>query len=628
VSGFAAIIRFDGAPADPAALAAMTRAIEYRGPDGIRQWSGEGAAIAHLMLHTTPESLEEAQPLASEDAGLVLAMDGWLANPQELRSELLARGARLRTRSDAELVLRAYEAWGDECPARIEGEYAFVVWDARRREVLCARDHAGLRPLHYHWDGKRLLVASDLAGVLAAGDFEQRPNLGVMAEHLTNEWYTADETLWVGVNRLPPARIMRVGAGGPRIRRHWTPPLEVTIRYPRDEDYQAHYRALFEDAVRRASRSHKPLACEVSGGHDSSAVFAIAERLRKAGELQAPGLKGYTFKFGEETDADVDEIEYARAVGAHLGAEIAEIPPFLPKLEWFAERMRADRELIYPNASMAVAIGRALTADGSVVAFNGEGGDEFFACSYPFNYAEHLAERDWRSLAASLREDLAALGLKQTLWYLFRGGLGPLAPKPLRALRRRLMGPPAGLGRMLLTPDLLQTLEQRRLATQNGDASRTVNPTRRGMYMTLEYPNAMYVHDFIARAGARLGYELRSPFFARPLLEFAFAIPDRQRRRGNFHKYMHIKSIGDDLPAMVADRRTKSEFSLTFKRQLDNAREYVLARMLQCGIEGIDTAALDRFYWYCESGPEELRSVYDPWELFGCVTLFGRTSGS
>ena len=620
VSGFAAVFRFDGAPADTAALAAMTQAIAYRGPDGISQWAEGSVAITHLTLHTTAESLEGTQPLVNEDGSLVLGMDGWLANYEELRGDLLARGAVLRTRSDAELVLRAYETWGDDCPKHIDGEYAFVIWDARKREVFCAKDHAGMRPLHYHWDGKRLLVASDLAGVLGAGDFAQAPNLGMIAEHLANEWYSMDETLWAGVMRLPPAHYLRAGPLGPRLRRHWMPPLEVSIRYPREEDYQAHYRELLGDCVRRASRSHRPIACEVSGGHDSSAVFAIAQRLLEQGRLLAPGMTGYTYNFGEEADPAVDEITLARAVGEHLGVEIREIAPFMPDLEWFAERGRADRDMAtYPNSAMAVGIGRALTAAGSVVALNGEGGDEFLTAE-PFRYEELLAERDWRSLALTLREDGAAFGWKTTLRNVGRSGLRRLVPARLRALRRKWG--PGSMGRTLLTPPLLALLEQRRLDSERSVAAKVRHPARRSLFMTLEYGFASYAHEFLARNSARLGYDSRSPLCARKFIEFAFAMPHRQRRRGDIQKHIHIKALGDDLPSVVTNRRTKAVFNLPFLRQLDNARPTVISPMLHCGIEWLDAEALRAFYVYCDGLPMASKPIYSPWAVFGCLTLF------
>jgi len=605
-------------------LAAMTDAIAYRGPDGRGQWSEGPAALSHLMLRTTPESLDEIQPLANEDASRVLVMDGWLANWAELRTALLARGAVLRTASDAELVLRAYETWGDSCHRHLEGEYCFVLWDVRKREAVCAKDHAGMRPLHYHWNGRRLLVASDIAGVLAAGDFEQRPNLGMVAEHLSNEWYGTDDTLWAGVMRLLPAHFMRVGANGPSFERHWQPPLEVSIHHRNDEDYQQHYRAVFADCVRRASRSHKPVACDVSGGHDSSGIFAMAFRLAEAGELPAPEICGYTYSFGDDVEPENDEIGFARAVGAHLGAKIHEIPAYLPDLDWFGERGRADRDMaLYPNAALAVSTGIALVADGCVVQLNGEGGDEFLAETYPLNYAEHLAKRDWGSLGQSLREDFAAFGTAQTLRDVLRYGAGPNVPASFRTLRRGLRRkPPLTPGRKLLTPEMLRLLDERRLASEKSLPARTRDPARRGMFMNLEYGCATYVRDFASRLGARLGHDVRSPMYARQFLEFAFALPERQRRRGDFQKYIHLSALAADLPKALVERRTKSEFSQPFLRQLDNARTHVLPRMLQRGNDWINSAALSDFYSYCDRQPRGMKPVYEPWAIYGCVNLF------
>ena len=121
MSGIAGIIRFDGGPVDPAAVRAMTDAMAHRGPDGIVHWQGEGVVLGHCQMCTTPESLEETQPLTNEDESLILVMDGRVDNWEELRQLLLDKGARLRTRADAELVLRAYEVWGETCVEHIDG---------------------------------------------------------------------------------------------------------------------------------------------------------------------------------------------------------------------------------------------------------------------------------------------------------------------------------------------------------------------------------------------------------------------------------------------------------------------------------------------------------------------------
>ncbi len=363
MSGIAAIIRFDGGEVEPGAIEKITAAIGYRGPDGIEHWRRGPVALGHCAMHTNAELLEAAQPLSNEDESLVVVFDGFVSNWEELRADLLAHGAKLRNRSDAELVLRAYEQWGDDCPKHVDGEFAFVIWDARRREAYCARDHFGLKPMHYHWDGKRLIIASDVAGVLAAEDFDIRPNLGMMAEFMANDVFTRDETVWHGVMRPLRAHWMRFGESGSIAREYWLPPAEVSIFYKREEDYVEHYRELFADCVRRASRTHLPLACDVSGGLDSSAIFAMAHHLHRAGRLPAPQVNGYTLLFDDGSPAD--EIEYARAVASHVGAPVREIEPFVPDLDWFKERGRADRDLApFPNGAMGISIGQALVESG------------------------------------------------------------------------------------------------------------------------------------------------------------------------------------------------------------------------------------------------------------------------
>ena len=140
LSGIAGVIRFDGGPVEPGRVETMTSCMAYRGPDGVSHWRVGSVALGQCMTRTTLESLEETQPLANEDESLVLVLDGWLSNWEELRAEILAKGGKLRTRADAELVLRSYEIWGEDCLDRLEGDFAFVIWDARQRRAFCARD--------------------------------------------------------------------------------------------------------------------------------------------------------------------------------------------------------------------------------------------------------------------------------------------------------------------------------------------------------------------------------------------------------------------------------------------------------------------------------------------------------
>lgn len=622
MSGFAAIIQFDGRPVEPGQIEAMTQAMAYRGPDGIAHWTNGPVALGHGMLHTTAESLEETQPLANEDASLVLVMDGYLTNWEELRNELLTRGARLRTRSDAELVLRAYEAWGDDCPKHIDGEYSFLIWDSRRREAFCARDHAGLRPLHYAWNGRRLTVASDIAGVLADREVPRKPNYGMFAERIANEWLSLIETLWEDVLRLKPAHWMRVSAEGIRTERYWSPPLEATISYARDEDYFAHYRDVLQDSVRRASRTHLPLGCEVSGGLDSSAIFCVADRMLKTGQLLAPDLKGYTYLF--EPGGAADEIRYARAVAEYTGRAVREVEPFMPDLEWFSQRTHDDLDIApYPNAAMSGNIGKAAAGDGCRVVLNGEGGDEFLTGT-PFHYQEDLTRGNWSALARSVYSDVRDLGPLITLWRIARYGLGPILPRQILDVRRKLRAkrrPSHFAGVRWLSEDMEARLALRRAEADKNEFSSIANFARRSMALCMTFPFSTTLWDSFARQRARDGYQSRSPMQDRRYTEFAFAIPEHMRLRGARAKYIHTRALTGQLPEIVARRQDKAEFSIAFERLIDGMEAHFTGLLAQQRPDIFDASGMSALFRFYQRGGHGEKPTWELWDCFSCANV-------
>jgi asparagine synthase (glutamine-hydrolysing) len=435
MSGIAGIVRFDGVPVEGAHVVEMTSAMSYRGPDGVNHWARGPVALGQCMMRTTQESLEETQPLANEDQCLVLVMDGWLSNWEELRAELQAKGARLRTRADSELVLRAYETWGADCLSHIDGDFAFVVWDGGRREVFCARDRMGHKPLYYHWNGKEFIFASEIAPILGHSSVQEVPNEGLISEYLAFQWFTRDETMWTGILRLIAAHKMRVVSAGPRIESYWSPKLDEALPYNRDEEYFEHYRELFIDCVRRASRSCNPVAYEVSGGLDSSAVFCAAAKIQREGRFLAPGLGGYTLDLSG--DPYGDEIAYARSVGRHLNLTVREVAPFFPSVEWFSDHARAWRDFPgFPNAAMLMGVQREAVLQKCRVVVNGEGGDAWLTGSR-LHYAQHFLEGHWKALYHCLGQDIAASGHRQAAHRLIKYGVFPTLPSAVQEGLRR-----------------------------------------------------------------------------------------------------------------------------------------------------------------------------------------------
>jgi asparagine synthase (glutamine-hydrolysing) len=629
VSGIAAIISFDGAPVETGFIEKMTSAMSYRGPDGLSHWIEGAVALGQCMMRTTQESVEEMQPLLNEDESVALVMDGVLDNWAELRTELLEHGAKLRTRADPELVLRAYEAWGKECLAHLDGDFAIIVWNRRRREAFCARDRMGNKPFHYHWDGRRLIVASDLCSILALPSVPRMTNKGILAELLAGEWLSRDETIWRGVMRLVAAHYMIVDGKGPRIDCYWSPPLDKTNCYKREEQYFEHYREIFADCVRRTSRSHRPVAYEVSGGLDSSAVFCMAEHLRKKSRLPALTIRGYTLAFVEE--GDDNELSYVRAVRDHLGVPIHESAPTSHPLAWFGKRAVEEQNFPgFPNAAMFTDMRKAMTADGCRVVLNGEGGDEWLGGSRLY-YAEDLARGEWCALRRSYCADVARFGLREPSYWFLRHGLSHQLPAQIKDAVRTLVRP--SRSRLSnegywLSGEMLQILEQRRSAITQNDRDQRRGEGQRRLALRLNDAFGAYVKERCERSGAGFGLEIRAPMHRRAYVEWAFATPERMRLRGGINKYVHVRAMANLLPSAVANRIGKSDFAFMFRRHLDRMRKLLVETIPRQRRELVCATGMSRLYQAYSDRSLVGAPIWELWGVFGCCCLPQNEDGS
>ena len=627
MSGIAGIIRFDGGPVERNVIETMTAAMTYRGPDGIHHWVRGSVALGQCMLRTTAESLEETQPLTNEDESLVLVMDGRVDNWEELRRELLTRGAVLRTRADAELVLRAYEIWGPECLSHIDGDFALVIWDARRQEAFCARDHMGNKPFTYHWDGKILIFASEVRAILGVPGIRRTLNEGMVAEFLACDWLSRDETVWQTIYRLPAAHRAIVSSGGLLVEEYWTPDLDAPLRFSDESEIVGHYRDLLEETVRRMSRSHAPLACEVSGGLDSSALFAVADELLKRGQLPAPNLDGYTLAFDDDSEAN--ELVYARAVARHVGRPVQEVPPTQLSIEWFRQWAIVHREFpAYPNSTMGLGIRAKACERGSRVLLVGVGGDQWLCGSRSY-YAEALAAGRWDELLGCMDDDRHEVGLPKTVWWVLRHGCYPLLPEYVRTTIRWMLRVDRLGGidtRAWLSPRMkaalrMQNYKHRRMATP-----RYQRVGQRENWLTLLSAHSANAREQEESMASSAGIEVRRPFFCRDMVQFAFSTPARWRLRGNTDKFLHRRAIDGLVPDVVRDRQSKADFTIMFSRYRS-----LLQRVLTGDPTCIPTD------WVVAGSAEWLFRATDlespvhsavklrmMWSLFACAAVDGR----
>lgn len=284
MSAIFGLAHLDGEPVSAEALPAMDGALAGWGPDGGGAWREGPCALGQRLLHNTPESLFEKTPLFGREGKLVLVAAARLDNRDGLFRALGVPHAEQATMPDGELVLRAYERWGEESPPRLLGDWAFAAWDRERRRLFLARDQYGHTALYYHATPRFFAFASGHAGLFALPRVPRRLNELHLAEVFFGWPGDGTATLWEDVRRLPPAHCLSVSASGAAVREYWRPHDAPEVRLGSDDAYVERFLELYGEAVRCRLRSHRPVGSTLTAGLDSSSVTALAAR-----ELRARG---------------------------------------------------------------------------------------------------------------------------------------------------------------------------------------------------------------------------------------------------------------------------------------------------------------------------------------------------
>jgi asparagine synthase (glutamine-hydrolysing) len=326
MSGICGIANFDGAPVKPEVLENMAQAAAHRGPDGIRHHTEGGIGFAHLALNITPESLHEKQPLQSREGDLLLTADARIDNREELIPTLRARKhLREDAPTDADLILGAYRCWGEECPARLIGDFAFAVWDKRRRRLFAARDAMAMRAFYYRVESRRIVFGTEVKQILAAPEVEACIFEPAVGAYLAGCFGPLEWSFYEGISQLAPAHALIVDEGGHRSWRYWDIDPEHRIEYSTEEEYVEHFLEIFEEAVRCRLRSVKPIGILLSGGMDSGSIASMAGSiLRRDGSGDWPDFHAYSYAY--ETLPQCDERHISGIIADHYGFPVTDVP--------------------------------------------------------------------------------------------------------------------------------------------------------------------------------------------------------------------------------------------------------------------------------------------------------------
>jgi asparagine synthase (glutamine-hydrolysing) len=568
-------------------LALGRDAMRHRGPDDAGEWwSADGCVgLGHRRLAIIDLSAAAHQPMQDTGGGLCIVFNGEIYNFADLRQELIAKGHSFHTHSDTEVILAAYREWGTDCVARLNGMFAFALYDGRRRQLFIARDRAGEKPLFYAPADGVLRFASELKGLMADPALPRRIDSAALDCYLAMGYVPGERSMLHGVKKLPPAHalVFDLNSGLSRLWRYWQLP-ELSAAAAKGEADEAgllgELEALLEDAVRRQLVADVPVGVLLSGGVDSSLVTAMAVRA-------APKVKTFTIRF--PGFAQYDETEHARLIARHFGTEHVELVAAESTVDLLPLLARQFDEPMVDSSMIPTYLVSRLVREHCTVALGGDGGDELFGGYAQYNRLLWL-QQHFGAIPQSLRRPLAnaaefllPVGFKGRNWLQGLGGdlqagLPLIASLFDRSTRQRLMtrhGPWEFAAERVREQRIPKTADLLQRATR------------------MDFGNYL-AEDILVkvdRASMLNSLEVRAPLLDHRLIEFAYAkVPSRLKATTSSRKILLKKLAARILPREF-DQQRKQGFSIPLAAWLQSGPWKALFRET---LLGTDNALFDR----------------------------------
>jgi len=539
-------------------LGRMNDIIAHRGPDdaGLKWFAESSSALAHRRLSIIDLSPAGHQPMCNETGDLWIVFNGEIYNYKELGKEVLAKGVRLRSTSDTEILLYAYQIWGEACLEKLNGMFAFAIYDSRKRKLFAARDRLGIKPLYYHFQNGCLVFSSEIKAILSSTLVPKRPDLHAL--HTPARFQVSPWTGFQDILKLPPAHCLTLQDGKLSVRQYWSlhpselPASEAGLIEQLDE--------LLSDSVRLQMRADVPVGIFLSGGLDSSIVSA----LMRVNTQQT--VHSFTIKFSSEDqkfEQTAPDWDYARQVAKQFGFTYHEleirpqVEELLPKMVWHLDEPLSD-----PAAINTYLISQAARDLNIAVLLNGMGGDEVFG-----GYRKHLAclkaetyqaivpgavRRMLQHAADRIPVATATRGLEQVRWgkrFLSFAS----APRSDRYLMSDLSVSPKQFSQMFAS----------RMSYYDSYFFKSQAPRFNGN--GLSYLTQMCLNDTLVflpehnltysdKASMAASIEGRPPLTDHRIVEFMFSVPPRERIHRLTQKYLLKKVAEKYLPDNIIYR--------------------------------------------------------------------------
>lgn len=350
-------------------LRRMNDTIRHRGPDdaGVHVDGSTGLAMRRLSIIDVAGG---HQPIGNEDGSVWIVFNGEIYNYPALRDDLIQKGHKFATNSDTETILHAYEEYGTGCVTKLNGMFAFAIWDSRRRRLVIARDRLGIKPLYYDHSPDRIVFGSEIKPLLSSGEVERELDYSGMHQYLTYLYIPAPDTIFTTIKKLPPGHLLIWEAGQLTVESYWDVSYRVDHTLT-EESAIERLDELLKDATRIRLMSEVPLGAFLSGGIDSSAIVAYMSRL-----MDRPVD---TFSIGFPTDGPYNELPDARRVANYLGTNHHELVVTPDSVGLMGEITHFLDEPMGDSSVVPTYLLSKLAREHVTVALSGDGGDELFA---------------------------------------------------------------------------------------------------------------------------------------------------------------------------------------------------------------------------------------------------------
>jgi asparagine synthase (glutamine-hydrolysing) len=563
-------------PLDVSVLKRMNDSIQHRGPDDEGYYQDTQASLAMRRLSIIDLHTGQ-QPISNEAGDIWVVYNGEIYNFKNVRTELIRRGHIFKTLTDTEIIVHAYEEYGDKCIEHLNGMFAIALWDARKRRLFLARDRVGIKPLYY-WIGQdKLVFASELKALILHPDVPRQINLTALDLFLTIEYVPAPHTIYDGIFKLLPGHTLAVENGDVKIRQYWDVPYQpVSLSEAECTEILS---GLINEAVKIRLMSDVPLGAFLSGGIDSSTVVGYMSQ-----NMSEPVQ---TFSIGFEDDT-YDEVPYANAVAKHFGTN-HHVKVLNPDIATLVEQLVPHHDEPFADTSIfPTFLVSKLASQNVTVVLSGDGGDELFA-GYDTYIAEKL-NRYYGRLPGTLRQKLlprfaewlppqpAKKGIINKIKRMVEGG----ALDASLQHTRWMMFLNASEKDSLYQSDLRATLNDQLTANYFGSYFERANrfdSLAQQQYVDIKTYLVDDILTKVDRMSMAASIEARVPLLDYHIVEFAMNLPPQMKLNGSRTKSILRNAVKHLVPNFVLEK-PKQGFSIPMKHWLRTSLKPMMLDLL------------------------------------------------